>query len=134
MPVTRHPPRRSQHAQLTHWAPTSGNDAQALAKIRLLLRGSSCSSSSLATCRTRLGAFCKAAWCCFQALVFLTKFPLGSPLASTTSAAYSSILSLYVPLSTLQPWHYCNHRMTLGRYGSLLLHRMELSSTTHCRF
>jgi len=24
MPVTRHPPHRSQHALLMHWAPTSG--------------------------------------------------------------------------------------------------------------
>jgi hypothetical protein len=24
MPVTRHPPHRSQHALLTHWAPASG--------------------------------------------------------------------------------------------------------------
>jgi hypothetical protein len=24
MPVTRHPPHRSQHAELPHWAPTSG--------------------------------------------------------------------------------------------------------------
>src|SRR6056297_1775255 len=28
MPVTRHPPHRSQHAELPHWAPASGNDAQ----------------------------------------------------------------------------------------------------------
>ena len=28
MPVTRHPPRRSQRALLTHWAPASGIDAQ----------------------------------------------------------------------------------------------------------
>jgi hypothetical protein len=29
MPVARHPPHRSQRAELPHWAPTSGNDAQA---------------------------------------------------------------------------------------------------------
>jgi len=86
MPVTRHPPRRSQHAELPHWAPTSGSDAQALGKIRLMLRGSLCSRSSLATCRTRLGAFCKAAWPCVQTLVCLTGFPLVSLLSSTTSA------------------------------------------------
>jgi hypothetical protein len=57
MPVTQHPPRRSQLAQLTHWASTLGHNAQALGKIRLLLRESSCSRSSLATCRARLCAF-----------------------------------------------------------------------------
>jgi hypothetical protein len=30
MPVTRHPPHRSQRAELPHWAPTSGDDAHAL--------------------------------------------------------------------------------------------------------
>ena len=30
MPVARHPPHRSQRAELPHWAPTSGIDAQAL--------------------------------------------------------------------------------------------------------
>ena len=30
MPVARHPPHRSQHAELPHWAPTLGIDAQAL--------------------------------------------------------------------------------------------------------
>jgi hypothetical protein len=40
VPVTLHPPHRSQHAQLTHWAPTSGPDAQAPKKIRLSARGS----------------------------------------------------------------------------------------------
>ena len=29
-PVARRPPRRSQRAELPHWAPTSGGDAQAL--------------------------------------------------------------------------------------------------------
>ena len=29
-PVTRHPLRRSQRAELPHWAPTSGSDAQTL--------------------------------------------------------------------------------------------------------
>jgi len=29
MPVTRHPPHRSQHALLTHWAPALGYDAKA---------------------------------------------------------------------------------------------------------
>jgi hypothetical protein len=28
MPVTRHPPHRSQRALLTHWAPASGADAE----------------------------------------------------------------------------------------------------------
>ena len=28
MPITRHPPYRSQRALLMHWVPASGNDAQ----------------------------------------------------------------------------------------------------------
>jgi hypothetical protein len=35
MPVTRHPPRRSQRAELPHWAPTSGNDVQAQIGVRM---------------------------------------------------------------------------------------------------
>ena len=35
MPVTRHPPHRSQRALLTHWAPASGSDAQAFRPCRL---------------------------------------------------------------------------------------------------
>jgi len=35
MPVTRHPPHRSQRALLTRWAPASGNDAQAFRRIRM---------------------------------------------------------------------------------------------------
>ena len=30
MPITRHPPHRSQHALLMHWAPASSADAHAL--------------------------------------------------------------------------------------------------------
>jgi hypothetical protein len=33
MPVTQHPPHRSQHALLMHWAPASGNDAQAFRRV-----------------------------------------------------------------------------------------------------
>jgi hypothetical protein len=33
MPVTRHPPHRSQRALLTHWAPASDHDAQAFRTI-----------------------------------------------------------------------------------------------------
>ena len=36
-----------------------------------------------------------------------------------------SILGPYVPLSTLQPCHYCHSRMTRGQYGSLLLSLYE---------
>lgn len=36
MPVARHPPHRSQHAELPHWAPALGDDAQALLWIRML--------------------------------------------------------------------------------------------------
>ena len=35
MPVTRHPPHRSQRAELPHWAPTSGAVAQALTACRM---------------------------------------------------------------------------------------------------
>ena len=38
------------------------------------------------------------------------------------------------PLSTLRPCPRGQRRMTRGRCGSLLLHRMALSSTTPCRF
>ena len=38
------------------------------------------------------------------------------------------------PLSTLRPYPYGYKRMTRGRCGSLLLHRLELSSITPCRF
>jgi hypothetical protein len=38
------------------------------------------------------------------------------------------------PLSTLRPYPYGYTRMTRGRCGSLLLHRMELSSITPYRF
>jgi hypothetical protein len=33
MPVTQYPPHRSQHALLMHWAPASGNDAQAFRRV-----------------------------------------------------------------------------------------------------
>jgi len=62
------------------------------------------------------------------------------PYRPTTSAPWTlhvlhgSILGLYIPLSTLQPWHYCHRRMTRGRCGSLDLHRMTLSFTTPYRF
>ena len=36
MPVTQHPPHRSQRVDLPHWAPTSGSDAQALFGIRMI--------------------------------------------------------------------------------------------------
>jgi hypothetical protein len=36
-----------------------------------------------------------------------------------------SILGPYVPLSTLQPCHYCHSRMTRGQCGSLLLQLYE---------
>ena len=36
-PVTRRPPDRSQRAELPHWAPALGKDAQALLRIRMLL-------------------------------------------------------------------------------------------------
>jgi hypothetical protein len=35
MPATRHRARRSQHALLTHWTPTSGNDAKARKWMRM---------------------------------------------------------------------------------------------------
>jgi len=35
MPVTRHPPHRSQQALLTHWAPASGNNVQTQVRIRM---------------------------------------------------------------------------------------------------
>ena len=38
------------------------------------------------------------------------------------------------PLSTLRPYPYGYTRMTRGRCGSLLLHRLELPSITLCRF
>ena len=62
------------------------------------------------------------------------------PLGLTASAPWKgtdfrgSMAGLHVPLSTL---HLCPHgqrRMTRGRRGSLLLHRVALSSTTPCRF
>ena len=34
-PVTRRPPDRSQRAELPHWAPALGKDAQALFGIRM---------------------------------------------------------------------------------------------------
>ena len=37
-PVTRRPPRRSQRAELPHWAPTSGCDAQTLYLLYSLQR------------------------------------------------------------------------------------------------
>jgi len=37
MPVTRHPPHRSQRALLTHWAPASGNDVQAQVRLWMML-------------------------------------------------------------------------------------------------
>jgi hypothetical protein len=36
MPVTRHPPHRSQRAALPHWAPASGRNAKALLWIRMI--------------------------------------------------------------------------------------------------
>ena len=43
---------------------------------------------------------------------------------------HGSIPGPHVPLSTLQPRHYCRRRMTRGQCGSLCLHRMTLSFTT----
>ena len=45
-----------------------------------------------------------------------------------------SIPSPHVPLSTLRRRPYGRLRMTRGRCGSLILHRMKLSFTTPCRF
>ena len=64
----------------------------------------------------------------------------GLPLTLRASAPRArisfrgSMAGLHVPLSTL---HLCPHeqrRITRGRCGSLLLHRVALSSTTPCRF
>ena len=43
--------------------------------------------SSLTVRHTHLNAFCRAAWPCVQTLVCSNKFPLVSPLPSTTSAS-----------------------------------------------
>ena len=53
-PVTRRPPHRSQRAELPHWAPTSGNDAQTLCLPYSLQRG-------LQTFRVNVGA---GSWLC----------------------------------------------------------------------
>jgi hypothetical protein len=45
-----------------------------------------------------------------------------------------SIPGPHFPLSTLHLRPYGRLRMTRGRCGSLCLHRMDLSSTTLCRF
>ena len=65
----------------------------------------------------------------------------GLPLSSTASAPRSGVMrfrgsipGLHVPLSTLRRRPYGRRRMTRGRCGSLLLHRMTLSFTTPRRF
>lgn len=61
--------------------------------------------------------------------------PIG--LTSSTPRILSfrgSIPGPHVPLSTLRLQLCSCNRMTRGRCGALILHRMELSSTTSCRF
>ena len=61
--------------------------------------------------------------------------PIG--LTSSTPRYQSfrgSIPGPHFPLSTLRLQFYNCNRITRGRCGSLILHRMELSSTTSCRF
>ena len=71
MPITRHPPHRSQRALLMHWAPASSSDAHACCAAYRIL-SSSCGRSI---------RFC--AWL----LVRLDGFLSASPLLSTFSAS-----------------------------------------------
>ena len=72
MPLTGHPPHRSQRALLTHWAPASGNDAKA---------------QLLTAWRIRLSALCMRIRPCVRGVFCLDRFPLASPLPSIASAA-----------------------------------------------
>jgi len=39
MSIARHPPRRSQRAELPHWAPTSGSDVHTQIRVRMINTG-----------------------------------------------------------------------------------------------
>ncbi len=71
------PPHRSQRAELPHWAPTSGSDAQTRLGIR---------SSQRAACRIRPSSLCRLPRHCVRRLFCWPGFPLVSRLPSTPSA------------------------------------------------
>jgi hypothetical protein len=114
MPVARHPPHRSLHEELPHRAPTSGNNAQALlcrdwpphqTAFRIWSAhftsqrpnvGDTLGCVRSFPLRARLGftmSIPSPALC--PELVSLNRFPLVSPLSSTSSADHSAPQPLF---------------------------------------
>jgi hypothetical protein len=106
MPVTQHPPHRSQRAELPHWAPTSGCDAKPLVSQHSVF----CQVRSMFTPVPA-----------YRSQTSFSEFPLVTGLSSSTSSMGSPNLVRYLHR------YYVDVRLLSSVHIRIIHHRPSLT-------